>query len=266
MHPHELGKTAQVASLISQVVQRAVPQSPALMKLEKYKRAPATSYSHRYMVQAGFLLGVDKFELYVSKDAPNLLTVSDTKPPLIVLGADMMFGEENVRRFALGKVCARIRRSRNRLAEASPQVLRRWVETLTYSYYPDFVVEGADPESLGAFAESLSSGVMPHLRKEIEQAVAMVRAEGGKLDYERFLGGIRHTENRLGLLLSGDMAAPALTMLYINRGAPPPARPRTPEEAAQNFGGDIEIAEMLSFLISEEHFELRRLIGATLAG
>jgi hypothetical protein len=92
------------------------------------------------------------------------------------------------------------------------------------------------------------------------QLVALVRAPVAELvkakkpvAFGSFLEGMEHTAIRAAHLLSGDLEVAAAVL-------------RQPEAAVLPLPYGVKMKELIAFVVSEQHFDLRERIGLAIAG
>ena len=257
VHPGENSEIGTATQILAKVLPRMVPPNLGQFSLETCYHAAGSSASFRHFEHAAQYLGIERFELYIAHRQPNLLHVADTRPQTVVLGGDFALAADSIRRFAMGKAVSRLKRNRSRFIDINHVVLKRWIETLIYLFYNDFTPEFTKPATLNRFADSMRAEIPGNLMGDARLAAeAIYHTRDKTLDYESFLKAVRHTENRLGLLLSGSMMDAALVVHYLAQGKPP-KRPKSTKEVLVRHGTDDEVKEMLRFLVSNEYFELR---------
>ncbi|RJO66134.1 MAG: hypothetical protein C4523_13720 [Myxococcales bacterium] len=263
MHPSERGVLHDILRHLEGALYKLEPVDLKRYDLPNCKVAGVNSSVYHLMESAAYYLGVDLFRIYISQEQPDLLGVESTKPPTIVLGGNLAFASEGIKRFLAGMVMSRIKQGHVLFVDQSPSRLQFWVEAACSLYVPDIKVRQGETEDIRSFAANLNRAIPKTSRKELEEACRAYAKLEPRPHFGAFRLAMRHTDNRMGLLLAGDLNAAAECLVYLETGAP--YRPGSvTADVVERFRAHEPARELLLFGVSEEYFELRKLIRVNL--
>lgn len=263
IHSDESGLLRDIFLKLESALYKLNPVDLKSYDLPNCKVAGVNSSVYHLMENAAYHLGVDLFKVYISQKKPELLAVENTKPPTVVLGGNLAFSSESIKRFLSGMIMSRIQHGHILFADSSLDELRFWIECACHLYIPEFPVKHSDASEVEKFVSKLNRAVPKSARKELEELIRQFYKQEGEPDYAGFKLSQKHTENRMGLLLAGDLISAAECLVYLKTGKP--YRPGgTSASVSAAFDQNEEIRKLLSFSVSDEYFELRKLIRISL--
>jgi tetratricopeptide (TPR) repeat protein len=259
IHPGERGLLRDLFLALEPALYKLSPVNLEPYGLPQCKVAGVNSSIYHLMENAAYHLGVDLFKIYISQEQPDLLAVENTKPPTIIMGGNLAFSAEGVKRFIAGRVMSMIRNGHTMFTRQGLDTLRFWVEAACHLYIPEVQVQGATISEVEDFTQSLNRAISKAARKELEETVRAWYKQDVKPDVAAFAQAMQHSDNRMGLLLAGDLVAAAESIVYLETGQPYRAGAST-SDIIEAFRNDHSIKELILFTISEAHHELRQLI------
>ncbi|MCA9578418.1 MAG: hypothetical protein KC668_23460 [Myxococcales bacterium] len=188
--------------------------------------------------------------LYVV-DAPFGVTDAASRPiPSVVVGAQIGHARGPQLLFALAYHASFYR------TDAFLCTLAASAAELRCLFLAAFCIAGLrppDPE-IGPWARQLGPHIRPVDREAMGDAAARILADGEPIDLRRWAAGVDASAVRAGLLVSGDLGA-ALDWL----------RSRTPRGLRGAYTPPTQqVAELLTFALSQEYLELREQLGVRL--
>ena len=264
VHPAEKGVLRDLFKALEPALYKLEPVDLEPYDLPNCKVAGVNSSLYHLLENAAYHLGVDLFRVYISQAKPDMLAVENTKPPTVIVGGSLAFASEGIKRFLSGMVMSRIRNAHIPFVSMSGPKLRFWAELTAQLYIPEVVVHQADRyEEVDDLASKLNRAISKTSRKELEEASRQFHKQSAQLDFERYGLALRHTENRMGLLLAGELSAAVECLTYLASGKPyrPPV---ATGEIAELFRHDETVKELMRFAVSEDYFELRKMVRASL--
>lgn len=259
VHPGERGLLHDLFTALEPALHKLFPVNLDAYDLPQCKVAGVNSSVYHLLENAAYHLGVDLFKVYISSQQPDILAVENTRPPTIVMGGNLAFSAEGVKRFVAGWVMSHIRNNHALVARQPLDVLRFWVEATCHLYIPEVAVQGRSIAEVEDFTQSLNRAIAKQNRKELEDAARAWHKAEVKPDLNAYLNALRHTDNRMGLLLAGDLVAAAESVVYLESGQPYRAGGTT-SDVIDAFRGNAQVKELIVFAASDAHHELRRQI------
>jgi Flp pilus assembly protein TadD len=194
-------------------------------------------------------LGVEAPVLYVSDKHARVLAIEPTEPISLILGAELAaeLGEPELR-FVAGRALAWARTGLAVPARMSADEFTVFLVALLRQFEPGLDVPGVDAAAVEAEAQKLRRVISGGLVQELRAFALGVT--GDYLDPAKLWAGIVEVGNRGGLLASGSIEA-AIHVLDPRRG----------ERDLAAALADPEIAALVRFAISNEHAQLRAMLG-----
>ncbi|MFH1130868.1 MAG: hypothetical protein V1754_05995, partial [Pseudomonadota bacterium] len=198
--------------------------------------------------------GVQKYHLFKSLSQPKLLIVENTDPPAILVGKDLLEGATREElQFIMGRSLWIIAKSMFLPTRLKPNDLEMLVAAVVRQYVPDFVPSNVQVEDLEKIAKHLKKQrVIPRsLHRELMPFA--VECSGPDMNFSGMGATIIHSANRAGLLACGSFRA-AIGVLEKSGGS-------FGNDKLSRLKGNLEVAELLRFSMSDDHFQLRRAMG-----
>ncbi len=259
IHPQAKGFLLEFFQQLEPALYKMEPVDLERFDLPGCKVAGVNSSIYHTMENAAYHLGVDLFKIYISQKEPDLLAVENTKPATIVIGGNLAFAGEAIKRFLAGMVMSRIRNEHVLFADEDADKLRFWVEAVCQLYIPDLPVQHASMDETQRFNSKINRLLSKAAKKALETLAREYAKADPKPDFAAFRRALRHTDNRMGLLLSGDLNAAAECLVFLETGKP--YRPAgSAEDIIEAFQDHEQLRELLRFAVSEDFFELRKII------
>lgn len=260
VHPDERGILRDIFKRIEPALSKILPVDLERHNLQACKVAGANASIYQLLENAAYHLGVDLFKVYLSNE-PNVLALENTKPATIVLGGSLAFSSESIKRFVAGLVMSRIRNGHVVLQGIQPARLRFFAECACHLYLPEIVPAALDAQidNFDDFMGKLQRNLPKQAKKDLEGAAYDYRRQAATLDFAAFANGMRYTDLRMAVLLSFDLFAAAECLAFMNDGSV--YRPAADtDEVLRRHADDPQWAEILRFVVGEDHAALRKLL------
>ena len=258
-HPGERGLLKNIFGYLEPAFYKLRPPELGRLNLPSCKVAGVNSSIYHLMENAAHHLGVDLFTLYISQKDPDIVAVENTKPPTIVLGGNLAFAGEGIKRFLAGSIMSMVKKGHGPFIHGSHENLQFWVEAACQLYIPDITVHHGSLGDITSFTANLNRALPKPVRKELEEAARSYQKLESPPDFVAFQMAMRHTDNRMGLLLSGDLEAIAECLVFLDTGES--YRPsNSTAEVIERFRGNEQMKEIIKFAVSKEFSELRKII------
>ncbi|MBP7125494.1 tetratricopeptide repeat protein [Myxococcota bacterium] len=187
-------------------------------------------------------------------EKPSGLRVEFLTPiPALVVGADMLTGkEERELAFHLGRQLAFLQPGNFLAAVKSRTEVKVYLAAALKLAYPDMQI-GAGAEVILALVRTMEKRMPQQQRSQMSQIVGELVRRQGAMDFEAIYGdfvkGLELTSLRAGLLVCGSLPV-ALEII------------RAEDVSFSGLSLKERMEELVRFTVSEEHFTLRRAVGA----
>ena len=123
----------------------------------------------------------------------------------------------------------------------------------------EVVVTGMNEKEAQALTKSLKKEVSRKVRKSLEDAAAAHHFQAQQFSFESWRTGLVHSANRGGLTISGHPGEASRALLLLE-GKIKPGESPTPKIMKTSE----QLAELLRFAISDQHFLARKRTGLSL--
>lgn len=256
----EKGVLAKILDVMEPTLHKLAPADIEPYDLPSCKQAGVNSSVFHLMENASYHLGVDLFKLYISNTQPDICETLSTKPPTVVLGGNLAFASEGIKRFLSGMIISSIKRNHVLYVNQPVEKVRFWVECACQLYIPELEVTDSTIEEVEEFTTLLNKTIGKNARKELEELAAEYHKLTQKPDFDAHKRSMQHTDNRMGLLMAGDLVAAAEFLVYLETGKPYRSG-LTTEDVKERFCENRQIHELLRFAVSNEYFKLREAIN-----
>ena len=260
MHMDERGVLEKILATLEPTLYKLAPADIEPYDLPSCKQAGVNSSVFHLMENASYHLGVDLFSLYISNNQPDICETISTKPPTAVLGGNLAFASEGIKRFLSGMLISRIKHNHVLYIAQPAEKLRFWVECACQLYIPELEVNDHTIDEIQEFTTLLNKTISKSTRKELEELSREYHKLSSKPDFKQHMKTMQHTDNRMGLLFAGDMTAAAEFLVYTETGKPYRSGIST-EDVKAKFEDNRQIRELLAFTVSEDYFKLRQIIN-----
>ncbi len=164
--------------------------------------------------------------------------------------------------FLLGKYLERLKGGHAPWMRPSQEDVDHLAHAIHKAFDPNagsLEVPGVPTEKLMAWVKALRKAAPRRFRKELEELGFSITPEKLHL----WIDGMRHTENRAGLLVANDLTQGVKVVLALDPELGKTDVDAVPDRLA-HLKKSSEIAEMLRFINSDEFFSLRKALGLTL--
>ncbi|MCD6496921.1 MAG: hypothetical protein J7M25_01270 [Deltaproteobacteria bacterium] len=199
-------------------------------------------------------MGVRHYELYHCDARPDIFVVEPADPPMMIIGDRIIEGAEVAElQFMLVRGLKLIQSNMVLPSFLSPSDLAIVVAAVVQQYVTDYDVTGLDPKVFSETSRQVSKILSRRMREELMPFAYECSSEDMKFDA---IGrAVRNAGNYVGLLSCGSLEA-ALRVLSQSYGLG--ALPDKPEARIVSLRGAKAIEDLLRFMVSDEHFALRR--------
>ncbi|HOU52746.1 MAG TPA: tetratricopeptide repeat protein [Myxococcota bacterium] len=187
-------------------------------------------------------------------EKPSGLRVEFLSPiPALVVGNDMLTGkEERELAFLLGRQLAFLQPGNFLAAVKSRTEVKVYLAAALKLTYPDMQI-GAGAEVILTLVRTMERRMPQQQRSALTQTVTELVRRQGTMDFEAiysdFVKGLELTSLRAGMLVCGSLPV-AMDIL------------RTEDVSFSGLALKERMEELVRFTVSEEHFALRRAVGA----
>lgn len=211
----------------------------------------------RTVAQLATALGIEAWELHPGP--PGHVSALAAEIPVLRVGPELPGRLSPVEaRFLIGRALAAIRLQAHLADSLQPGVFETAIASAVRAAVPGYAALGHPSEEL---ARRFAKALPRRARRALESAAREIAALEAPPDLLRWRTAAARTADRVGALLCGDLPT-ALTLLVSDRamgGAVIPA----PERAAAALERP-EVAALIAFAATEEHFRLRKRLRVAL--
>lgn len=192
-----------------------------------------------------------------------LVDVADGQPALVV--DDTLVVAVPDRRgalFILGKFLERLKGGQTVYLRMSHDDVDHLAMLIRKSFDPaagTLEVKGMPAEQVAAAIKAFRKNAPRKAKKEIDELASAITPER----LHAWIDGLRHSENRAGLLVSNDLVQAAKVVLALDPDLGKTELDAAPDRLA-HLKKSEEIAEMLRYVGSDEFHDLRKSVGLTL--
>jgi tetratricopeptide (TPR) repeat protein len=216
--------------------------------------------------QVAKALGNKKTALYASSDAAaSDLTIVVQSPPALIAGPGLAQGASHAEiRFELGRGLELSRPEYILAAGVPPKQFAQLFSSVLKAFHPRHSKRRTTAGDAGADQATKLKKNVPY---KVSKRLVELFSELGSTSWSsvRWRAVVRHTGNRAGLLLCGDLKTATRVMLRNGRdGGSSPTDP-SPESLRELLGSNELLRDLLHYAISEEYFHLREKLGTAAA-
>jgi hypothetical protein len=163
--------------------------------------------------------------------------------------------------FLLGKFLERLKGGYSIYLRRTPEELDHLAWAIRKAFVPGASddVKGLSAEQASNMVKALRKGAPRKYKNEIEDVAGAIDAAA----LHAWVEGLRHTENRAGLLIANDLVQATRVVLGLDPNLARYDLDTVPDRIAHLKRSD-EVAEMLRFVNSDDAFALRKAVGLTL--
>jgi tetratricopeptide (TPR) repeat protein len=253
-HPLERGPLADLLQVVGPVLASALcgPPPPPAQSIRPDPRL------REAVAELATAIGIDAWE--VQRGAPGTVTALPAAVPVLAIGADLTSRSTSPEaRFLLGRALASVRLQAH-LAEALPEeTLGPALSAAVSLVFPGYVGLGAPSDDLG---RRIGKAFGRRERKAMEPVAWALAEVHPAPELSRWRAAARLSAERAGALLCGDLPT-ALSLIAGERASG--GRALTDAERAAAALERPEVASLLAFAATEEHFLLRQRLRVALA-
>jgi tetratricopeptide (TPR) repeat protein len=177
-------------------------------------RAPAVSAAFEGAARA---LGARAFATFLSPRPGLEVSLENTKPPSVVLGAGVAGLDEDVLSFVAARTLDLLVHGWALVGRFAPKDVGILLELACRFSRGTPPSMGLPPERAGAFFAVLEGQVPPHIRAAAAELGAAASQELGETDARALAAALRRTANRVALLYAGDPGAALRALALLDR-------------------------------------------------
>ena len=201
--------------------------------------------------------GVGQLEIYATAAAPRVCVPVDGNPVTLLIGADLLnIRDEREKAFILTRAVKIATLQMSVAIRAQPSDFVLAMAGLVNSYDPNYEPKGLDPGRVADAARRVAKYVPRKFRDQLQPLVFEMAGRPG-YDPATLAMGASELGDRVALVAIGSMPA-AVGALARLSGEELPAEPAARMALVRRHP---EIAALVRFAISDEHFEARRRAG-----
>jgi tetratricopeptide (TPR) repeat protein len=254
IHPDARTPLVEVLRAIGDQLSKLYPaalSSVGTRRIERLRSEHPVSTLLRSIADA---LGVAQYEAYQTNRGSVMLETSD--PLAICISQEVLEKLTPAeQRFALGRAMFGILQKSAIVHKLHRRDLENLLGSAIRIFAPQSRWLGKPDEGQ---TRQLNKALSRRARKALEAAVQSLAAQAKAPDLEQVLDGLTFSEDRAGLLLSGDVSV-ALSLVPRQDS---PAGGTPPDQATDEIVHAIlrqpRLEQLLRFALSDEHFELRQ--------
>jgi len=225
--------------------------------------AGVASSIYHLMESTAYYLGVELFKLYISQKQPDQLAVENTRPPTIIIGGSLAYASEGIKRFIAGCVVGRIGNGHVVYSQKHYAWLQTMAEAACYMFNPEISVYNASASQVEAIGLQLNRHLSPTARHELEAKAAEYARLETKPDYQNFQLAMQYSDDRMGLVMAGELRSAVESVLHLDYGKPFRPAMRS-DEIIRQLVDERRAAELFRFSVSEDFFKLRQVVRQNL--
>ncbi len=259
VHPDARGPLAQLSTVLWRSAGSALMRQPKDFGFDKKKLwekkeldAPVPMYFVTQLKYVRGVLNVGAFELWEKQDGGEALGPLPLETPTLAIGkGNPMLRDTNARAlwFQIGRQVSSLRPAFMLPRTLGAQRFNALIDVAIRMVEPRYPIT-ADPREVAEVEKALVKIAAP-LANAIRPIVAELLKSRQQVSTKSFLEGMEHTALRTSFLLTGDVDL-ALAMA------------KQPDSAAIPVAFAAKLKELLTFAVSEEHFELRQRLGTAI--
>ena len=256
VHPDARGPLAQLSTVLWRSAGSSLMRQPKDFGFDKKKLwekkeldAPVPMYFVTQLKYVRGVLNVGAFELWEKQDGGEALGPLALETATLAIGkGNPMLRDTNARAlwFQIGRQVSALRPAFILPRTLGAQRFDALVEVAIKLVEPRYPIK-ADPREVAEVEKAIARIAQP-LANAIRPIVGELLKARQQVNTRAFLEGMEHTALRTGFLLTGDIDL-ALAMA------------KQPDSAAIPLPFASRLKELLTFAVSEEHFELRQRLG-----
>ncbi|HSM93104.1 MAG TPA: tetratricopeptide repeat protein [Anaeromyxobacteraceae bacterium] len=253
-HPQERGPLADVLQVVGLAIASALC-APVPARAQPLRPDPA----HRAAIaELATAMGIEAWDLQAG--APGAVTDRAAPVPVLAVGPDLTSRSTppDAARFLFGRALAHVRLN-GHLAEAlAADALGAAISAATAVVVPGYTGMGAPTDDT---ARRIGKALGRRERKALEPAARALAEVHPPPDLAKWRAAVRSSAERAGTVLCGSV--PTALSLLAGEGSPG-GRTLTAAERAAAAIGRPDVAALLAFAATEEHFLLRQRLRVAL--
>jgi cellulose synthase operon protein C len=252
-HPRDRSPLSEMMRLIGGDLHKMY--EPDLGRYEVHPKADRLKSDHplhRAVRHLADIAEVEKFDVYLSKRGASV-ALENTDPLSLIVGAEILRRyTDREQRFLLARGVIGLRNRTALVHRLSLAELTDLLGAAARAVSPEFNRMGnVDQDLTKRVRKALPGRVLKALEAPVAELSAM-----RTIDVANWLGSIPLTADRFGLLACGDVVA-ALNLLLREDPGVAGKRLDTLEQLTAAAANRRDLQELLTFLLSDDHFRLR---------
>jgi tetratricopeptide (TPR) repeat protein len=253
LHPDARGPLLDVVSAIGDQLAKIYPIDFEKLGINrKADRLKSDQPAFKSLELAARIIGVDEFEAYQAPRAGAWAEIGDPFVVCVSAEASTTFGPRE-QRFSAAKALFSIRTKTAIAHKLSTPALADLIGAAIRMFAPQFQLLGAPKEEL---ARQLARSCSRRSRKALAAAVQGI-GEHSTLELEPWIAALTYSADRAGLVACGDVG-PALSVALDEEETD---GEWTAAEVASAVRQRPRLEQLLTFALSDAHFQLREKLG-----
>jgi tetratricopeptide (TPR) repeat protein len=248
--------TRMMFRLAGEALERSLPFDVAAYRAE---RIGARDTAIRPIaIETARWFGIAEPQIFVTSAAPRVCVPVYSNPVTLLIGSELIgLTDEREKLFVLVRALKIAHAQLSVVVRAQQQEVLALIGGLVQSYDPHHQPRGADPSHVAEAARRVAKNVNRKVRDELGPLVFEMAGSRG-YDPARFAMAASEWGNRTALLASGSAPAAFSALAKLSGERELPADPTARIAMLTRFP---EAASLLTFAISDAHFEARRRAG-----
>ena len=260
VHPLERGAMREILAVLGGELSKLYPGDLAPYELNRNadRQGPKSRNPLWYLAnELADVLGAPPYELLITKKHELGLFIENTKPPSLIVGANVgLRVQDKDQRFLLARQLERLRGGHHlldRIPDAELETIFWSVAKLADS----MASVPVDSSRLDAMTRTLARTLPTRIRRDLEAVGS--RLFKTHVDVNKHRRAAYNSANRAGLVVTNDLE---VAIRHIAR-AHPDVRPvwRDADGARETIGQVEEIRDLLCYAVSEEYLSIRSKLG-----
>lgn len=248
--------TRSMFRLLGAALEKVLPFDPRTLRAEKL--GAKDTALRPIALEIGRWMGLPDVEIWIAPTAGRVCMPVSSQPVALVVGKDLLTADERERAFLLARAL-RIARSQLTLAlRAQPAELAALLAGLVLNFDPHYQVPmGVDAAQAHDFMKRVARQLPRRAQEEIGPVVFEM---AGAPEYEptKLALAVSELGDRAALLMTGNAPAAISALAKLAGEA---ALPTDPSARVASVRRSAESASLVSFALSDAHFEARHRAG-----
>ncbi len=212
-------------------------------------------------------LGLEDLNIYLVTQNIEPQVFHTTPPSLVINAQWLQKFDEKEQRFIMGRAIMHLLSRHPVVLHNPPEKVLRTLCFIAMAAEPsvDFPVPGVSADDLDKEKKNAKKLIPRKVKTQVEHAAQRFSKEIAEIDPQSWLQTVKHTGNRAGLLVCGDLPTAFAAIIktdpqYKN------VRYDSLEDKTSIWEKHPEAVELLAFAVSDPYFRLRERLGMSITG